>query len=153
MSSKIYLLVGPKHSGKTTALQTWSEKKIVSGFLSPKVMGERFFQLLPSRKLLTMEAVAGEPSFAVGKYLFSKANFQEAQVHTIENMHTGWMIIDEIGPLELGGEGFDVLLKLLLGHYQGNLIIVLREELLEEAIQHYQLQAAKVIQKEDLDSL
>jgi nucleoside-triphosphatase THEP1 len=49
------------------------------------------------------------------------------------------LIFDEIGPLEIRGEGFSSLLKHTLQNYSGKLLIVLRSEIVEQAIEAFQL--------------
>ena len=54
-----------------------------------------------------------------------------------------WLVIDEIGPLELRGGGLEPMVGKILNEYKrtknNRLIIVVRENLLEKVIEHYKL--------------
>lgn len=76
-----------------------------------------------------MEAEADESAvLSVGRFQFSKNNFDRA-IGIIRDAipQDGWLIIDEIGPLELKGEGFHDVLKEVLGGRKGKLLLVVRE--------------------------
>lgn len=50
--------------------------------------------------------------YEVGRYRFSKKAFDQAASVIREGLDgPGWLLIDEIGPLELKGEGFYHLLR------------------------------------------
>jgi nucleoside-triphosphatase THEP1 len=59
--------------------------------------------------------------------------------HVQSHYHADELIFDEIGPLEIRGEGFSGLLKLTLQNYSGKLLIVLRSDIVKEAIEAFQL--------------
>jgi nucleoside-triphosphatase THEP1 len=79
-------------------------------------------------------------SLNIGKYKFSISSFNEITNYTLKSLDSkpDFVVLDEIGPLELKGLGFDELLKSLLSS-DSNLILVIRNTLLEEIIQHYHL--------------
>ena len=69
---------------------------------------------------------------------FSKNNFDKA-IQIIRNAidKPGWLIIDEIGPLELRGEGFSEVLKEVLIRRKENILLVVREGLSKKAEDYF----------------
>ena len=91
-----------------------------------------------------MEAKTGdENTLPIGKYLFSAAAFDWAiQVleRELHNPELETLILDEVGPLELNGLGFDIFLKAaLLNSHLPKLLLVVRQELVNKVISHYKL--------------
>lgn len=126
----IYLLTGPIGSGKTSALLEWAGKrKDVHGILTPVMNGQRVFMDIYSGEQFNMEAGEDESLFLqVGRYRFSRNGFDKAEkiIKAAVN-EPGWLVIDEIGPLELKGLGFRDMLFELLEERKGSLILVVRE--------------------------
>lgn len=140
----IIILTAPIQSGKTTSLINWSAKrKEIYGILTPIVNGKRVFMDVDNKDFFTMEADRGDTeTVAVGKFIFSKANFERA-IQIIRNAinKKGWLIIDEIGPLELRGEGFDAILKEVLAERKENILLVAREGFAEKIQKRFQFDA------------
>ncbi|HOY97464.1 MAG TPA: nucleoside-triphosphatase, partial [Catalimonadaceae bacterium] len=77
---------------------------------------------------------------------FSAAGFQKALSvlkSALNNPAVRFFIIDEIGPLELRNEGFAAFLRTALSflenHPEKNLILVIRNSLVESALNHFQI--------------
>jgi len=142
---KIHLFTAPKHSGKTTKLMQWSaHQSDVFGILTPVIEGKRAFMDAHTRQPFRMEATANEVDILVaGKYRFSKNGFETAAsiLLTAANQTKGFIIVDEIGPLELRGLGFCEAVKTLLNNKTSTveIVLVIREELVTDAIQYFQL--------------
>jgi nucleoside-triphosphatase THEP1 len=134
-SLRIILLTGEKRAGKTTWLK--KHKSDSAGFLSPIIHEKRNFQLIPSQKIFPMEETNGQ--LLVGKYSFSASAFAVVEQHVQSHYQADELIFDEIGPLEIRGEGFSSLVKHTLQKYSGKLIIVLRSEIVKQAIEAFQL--------------
>jgi nucleoside-triphosphatase THEP1 len=139
----IYLLSAPVRTGKTTALQNWADgNQGITGVLTPVVENRRLFLDLASGVRFDMEAdVEEQDVLSVGRFRFSKAAFAKA-IHILNQPPSGneWRVIDEIGPLELQGEGFGPGLRKLLDDYDTNrmrLILVIRDTLLEKVCAHF----------------
>jgi len=148
---QVYILTAPIQSGKTTALLNWSEnRKDVYGILTPIADGKRMFMNAQNRQLFSMEAEDNdeEVAFIVGKFVFSKNSFDKA-IQTIRDgiNKEGWLVIDEIGPLELKGEGFHDVLKEVLQQRQDNILLVVREkdETLEKVKTYFGIENAIII--------
>jgi nucleoside-triphosphatase THEP1 len=150
MSDEIYLLTAPIQTGKTTSLINWSEKRNdVHGILTPVINGKRVFMNVYTKEQFPMEAIDDETeTLTVGKFVFSKKNFDKA-VQIIRNAieKEGWLIIDEIGPLELNGKGFSEVLKELLAIRQHKTILVVRDkdDMVEKTKKYFNLSKATVI--------
>ena len=141
---KIVIVCGEINIGKTTALQQWLSTNHhfkITGFLTPKTLRERMFLKIDSNTYLKMLAEENElETLNIGKYKFSLSSFNDIANYTLKSLTSkpDFVVMDEIGPLELKGLGFHELLKSLLSS-DSNLILVIRNTLLEEIIQHYHL--------------
>src|SRR4051812_30226637 len=144
---ELLILTGPVRSGKTSVLSKWAyTRDDVFGILTPVIGGQRYFFNLASRISFNMEADEQEErAIEVGRYRFSSASFSRAEAELAvalseASKKRGWLILDEIGPLELKGQGFaGVIRQILRLDPYPNLIFVVRENLLEEVMKHFQL--------------
>jgi len=150
---EVYILTAPIQTGKTTSLVNWSDKRNdVYGILTPVVDGKRMFMDAHTRQLFLMEAKEGDPStplrmdiLTVGRFVFSKANFEKAiQIIRDAINKKGWLVIDEIGPMELRGEGFAEVLKEVVQQRKENTLLVVREGLAEKVKEHFQFTNATI---------
>ncbi|MFO7724265.1 MAG: nucleoside-triphosphatase [Oceanipulchritudo sp.] len=136
------ILSGPIGSGKTTRLQHWvGEQPSARGIVSPVVEGKRRFRHLPGGSWREMEAEPGERDvLATPRYRFSAAAFRWAEACLQEDVRhqPDWIVLDEIGKLELRGEGFASFLKgILADQAVPHLLLVVRAELLPEVRQQF----------------
>jgi nucleoside-triphosphatase len=138
--NKIYILVCEKHSGKTTALMQWiKNKKNMVGILSPVVNEERMFYNIANGEYFTMLATANEETLLVGKYAFSKTAFNKANA-LLQEVKNQFVIIDEIGPLELMHKGFgDTLKNILHDKKYTNLLLVVRNGLVDDVVKYFSI--------------
>ncbi len=142
-AGRIYILSAPKGSGKTSSLKEWARNRNdVHGLLSPVLEGKRMFLDLSTNEEFAMEAMEGkEKVLKVGKYIFSQRAFAKAiNILDKARQQNGWLIIDEVGPLELRGEGLNEVIMRCLER-NGNMIIVTREGLEEQVNQFIQANA------------
>ena len=97
-------------------------------------------------------------TIVIGKFHFLEKTFQKAKTMMCDAL-TGsskWLIIDEVGKLEvLQGKGFEPILTEVIDAYKSlknkKLLLIVRDSLLQEAINKYGLQDAIVVN--DLKSL
>jgi nucleoside-triphosphatase THEP1 len=148
----VYYVTGSAKSSKTTNLAAWCEgRKDVGGLLSPVIFGKRHFQNIRTKALYPMEADLNEfPVQQVGRYTFSDAAFVWANnvlLKAAAEPSLKYLIIDEIGPLELQGNGLTPALdKILLNIPKGlNPILVIREKILESVLLLYNLNKYPVL--------
>jgi nucleoside-triphosphatase THEP1 len=152
VAGKLFILTGPVETGKTTSLIKWSEQKDnVFGILTPIVNGKRTFMDIHARHLFDMEATELEKEkLFVGRFVFSKAGFDKA-IHVIRDarIRKGWLVIDEVGPMELRGEGFREVVKEIIAVENENqkIVLVVREGLVDQVRHSFQLKDAIVINK------
>ncbi len=155
MNDSIYLFSAPIRAGKTTALRHWAEERQdVGGFLTPDASGGRRLFALQARRWFPFELTAGstEPAVEVGKFRFAAASFVLARRLMQADAAAGcaWTVVDEVGKLELLGEGFEPALGTLVkgfqaGRYAGRLLLVVRQSLLAEVQTRYHLEQAPVL--------
>lgn len=149
--SQIYIYSGPIHSGKTTRLAEWAaQQKNIDGILAPMQKGKRYLKRIASGEIRQLEPDESSMNpvdiYTIGKFSFSKSVFQWAADALQEATYKplNWLVIDEIGFLELDGQGLEPAVKktLALNRSVGpkNILIVVREKLVEKIITHYDLQ-------------
>jgi nucleoside-triphosphatase THEP1 len=153
---KIFILSGPIQSGKTTTLINWVKgRSDVSGILTPVINGKRFFMDAGSREIFAMEAEQGESNvLRVGKYIFSASAFERANriLDQASKQKEGLVIIDEVGPLELKGEGFSDMLKKILngGNEKLKIILVIRESLVKDVLTIFRIENYQDFKQDEL---
>ena len=148
----VYLLTGPVQSGKTTSLVNWSaDRNDISGILTPVINGKRIFLNAATKEEFPMEAAADETTIiTVGRFTFSKHNFEKASQVIREGIsQPGWLIIDEIGPVELRREGFAAVLNESLSKKNEKILLVVREGLIQKVQEQFNI-TASIIGLQDL---
>ncbi|WP_272021811.1 nucleoside-triphosphatase [Olleya namhaensis] len=163
----IYILTGAIRSGKTTALLHWSKNSSnVDGLLCPDdANGKRYFLKLKSKTIFKLEAEAENENeikaiVAIGNFKFLRSAFNEANDYLIleaSKTEPKYLIIDEIGKLELKNEGLHVSTKALISQFKSNdnthLILVVRDYLLDAVLEHYGITECSILNTEDLENL
>ena len=161
----IYILTGAIRSGKTTALLHWSKNRNdVDGLLCPDdANGKRYFLKLKNKTIFKLEAEAEaetEAIVAIGNFKFLRSAFNEANDYLIleaSKTERQYLIIDEIGKLELKNEGLHVSTKALISQFKSNdnthLILVVRDYLLDAVLEHYGITECSILNTEDLKNL
>ncbi|QXP61098.1 nucleoside-triphosphatase [Olleya sp. HaHaR_3_96] len=161
----IYILTGAIRSGKTTALLDWSKSRSdVDGLLCPDdVNGKRYFLKLKSKATFKLEAEAeaeNEVIVAIGNFKFLQSAFNEANDYLIleaSKAERHYLIIDEIGTLELKNEGLHVSTEALISQFRSNddtyLILVVRDYLLDAVLKHFGITECSILTTEDFKNL
>lgn len=149
--TRVIILTGPVQSGKTTALQQWIGKKNVGGFLTPVIEGKRQVLMLPEKLGIPFEAEkASKESISVGRFNLLKSTFDQMNQHIQEQSSQlfDYVIVDEIGPLELSEEGLYSGLIHLLNNSRIPLLLVVRENLVQQVIEKFELTKVDLIHKD-----
>jgi nucleoside-triphosphatase len=148
----IYILSAPIQSGKTTSLINWSAaRKDVTGILTPVIGGKRFFMNVQTKEQFPMEATGDEESLVVGRFTFSKAAFDKAIQTIRDSIHMeGWLVIDEIGPLELAGKGFYTIVNEIGALRKYKTILVVRKGMAQMVKDHFMINAKEVDSIDDI---
>lgn len=152
MTKKILIYSGKIKSGKTTNIFRWSaSQKNVAGILQPVIDGKRFFYSISDRTIIQLEisieqaiGLSNGDLIKIGKYNFLKSGFEKAQEILLRDFERDyeWLVIDEIGPLELNNSGLEPAITELLGkrnEFKGLIVIIVRNEILERVIEKYNL--------------
>ncbi|GAB5539902.1 MAG: hypothetical protein Salg2KO_20050 [Salibacteraceae bacterium] len=164
MSAKIYILTGPVHTGKSRGLLKFLETKnredlSIRGIINPDINGKKWFINAHSRERYEMDAQEQDTDvILVGKYRFSKQAFDRAKNTLIVQsaLPSTWFIIDEIGKLELKGNGLEPEASQALEQAKmqsNNVLLVIRDYLLDDAISDYKLEGAQIITVDQLNEI
>ena len=130
---RVILLTGPTHSGKTGALSATVRQPDVAGLLAPDVHYGRILEDLKSGEFERFQIHNdSEPFVEIGPYHFRLAAFEWANARLAAAVRSSAkvIVIDEIGPLELRGEGLRKGLNAVLKRGHGTGILVVRERLI-----------------------
>jgi nucleoside-triphosphatase THEP1 len=145
----ITIFSGPIHSGKTSRLLQWAGRQPdVAGIATPVREGLKVLYDLAEKKYHPLQIDAASHStvvcITIGKYLFSQAAFLTGRqiLEQAAQQNQGWLIIDEIGPLELDGQGFEPAAGRIIRQYvarkrSSNLLLVIRDTILHRVLDYY----------------
>ena len=141
---QIFILSAPIHSGKTTSLMHWATHHTnIYGIFSPVLNGKRVFMNAFTGEQFEMEAFNELDVLLIGKFTFSVKAFERAiaVVRDATKKENGWLVIDEIGPLELQGKGFAPILSSILSDAKVSLqiLLVVRDSILNDVIKEFGL--------------
>lgn len=154
----IKIVTGAIRSGKTTALERWlarggngsraSGETTVAGFLTPDgPHGRKVLRVLPSGETADFEVPCDSNVLTVeiGPFCFLSSTFEYARA-ILTRAATDLpaiTVVDELGKLELRGEGFEPALSALISAYRELpdrlLVLVIRDFLLAAAREHFRL--------------
>ncbi|GIU42375.1 hypothetical protein TUM4438_08810 [Shewanella sairae] len=161
--SKVLIVTGESGSGKTTALaalieQCQQQQIKLKGMFCPGVMkdGRRFSSDIVD--IATGErCLFGHRTGVLDKKTGTRFSFTESglalglQALDHNNVNQGDIcIVDEIGPMELGGQGFGKQIAPLLAVENSRHIWVVRPNLIEQVCRHWSLHNPEVIDIEDV---
>lgn len=146
------ILSGEIQSGKTTALQKWLVGKNAAGVLSPVVSGERMLYNIQDACYIPFQSPVSTPeTISVGRFHFYISAFEQTGEILQQRTNADWLIVDEIGPLELKDQGFFQSLVNILTDPTINLLVVVRTSLLEEVKEKFSLQHARILSVQELE--
>jgi nucleoside-triphosphatase THEP1 len=156
----IVILSGPVHSGKTTLVQKslprWAARGLpFAGFLSIAVRNERgeteydFVDVKEGRRLPFLRR-AGESAWEkIGPYHFVPSTLDAARAVLAAADPAEVLIVDEFGPLELAGGGLWPALRRVVSDGSFRIILVVREDILEDAIRVLRTPPALILDARD----
>lgn len=156
---KIFIITGEKDSGKTLFLKQLHEileKKGLNagGFLSLgdySIKGKKDFLLFNlsdkvSEHLATRIPLPGYTRENMSFYFNPVAiRYGESIIKNNLEKQTAFLLIDEIGPLELMGKVWHTSLLDLLNEFENTLIISVRRKFLQNVISRYKLQNPVIV--------
>ena len=157
------ILTGPVNSGKTTGLAEWSkERNDIYGFLCPYTKGKRVLLDIQSNQISPLEisdlSIQSDthPCIQVGRFHFLIEAFNKMRNILTEHSKYAykWMIIDEIGKLELKEEGLEPALSVYFTTLESSTpvsqrsVLIVRDFLLDEIINKYRLENYFIVNKQ-----
>ncbi|MBS4042280.1 MAG: hypothetical protein KGZ59_00490 [Chitinophagaceae bacterium] len=155
----IIIFSKPIHSGKTTELLNWVKgEKECYGVLMPELKSRKYFYNINDETYFEADIINKETSSIktqiIGKYCFNDASFKKANQIIIEafQQEKSFIVIDEIGKLELRQEGFFECLQTIFQSSSKknlSLLLVVRDTLLDEVNQFFQINEFKLIHSID----
>jgi nucleoside-triphosphatase THEP1 len=159
--SKTTIISGLIRTGKTTLLKEWVDRNpSVCGVLTPDIKSERTFVHYPDRTRYKMVCKPSAPdAIKIGKFHFHRGSFVKINELLIQDFDYGkckWLVIDEIGPLELKNQGLHPSLQHIFERERESekrIILIVRKGLVEEVVAHYSLKDYKVIPKELIEEI
>jgi len=154
---RVFILTGSQGSGKTTMLEkvlplVRQHGRTVAGIRAPVVFDNgtrigynvedvRTGDMLPLCRIGQRNAVAVAGLFGFdGNGIRFGSNALSLDAVAQRDV----VIVDEIGPLELQGEGWAPALHPLLESYAGHLLLVVRPDILQQVLQEWQIQPVVV---------
>lgn len=156
----IYILAGDIRTGKTSALLEWVPTwDKVKGILCPDDENEqRYLMDIESQaKYQFQVSAATENTISVGRFHFLKDTMKMANYHLIKAFDAGdfdFLVLDELGKLELKNEGIHLAAKYIIENYESNdqhhLLLVVRTFLVKDILSHYGIKSFQIVAKETL---
>jgi nucleoside-triphosphatase THEP1 len=144
MKNKINIVTGKIQSGKTSGLfKLLNTRYYVDGILSPIVNEKRVLYHIASKTIKRFEVdESNEKTISIGNYIFLQESFDWANEKLIKGFSSkpDFLVIDELGKLELKGKGFYPSIKEILeikDNSATQLILVIRDYLLDEVLHYY----------------
>ncbi len=155
--NNIHIFRGKIHSGKSTRLQQWTDKTDnCLGVITLSISDKKYIMDIGNgeKRMLQIENETHAKDFVkVGNFIFLNDTFDWAKQILLRahKKKPRWLIIDEIGHLELNGQGFEPVVSQLLPVLDSNLLFVVRERLTKRVINHFNLKDfGKIIISEKL---
>jgi nucleoside-triphosphatase THEP1 len=149
--AKLIILTGDKQSGKTSFLRSWLKHMDASGILSPIVDGQRMLYSIADHVYFSFESPSKtDETISVGRFHFYQEAFITANRIIGKGVGSRWLVIDEIGPLELQEQGFFSSLTIILKQPPQNLILVVRIGLIDQVIDKFSIQHAIILSNDQL---
>lgn len=164
MAFEFFIFTAPVKAGKTTSLMEWAkEKPELGGFLAPDIEALRYLFTLGDRQMHDFQLgddelheTPAEDIVNIHKFNFSASAFAKARRILLEDLYKGyeWIIIDEVGKLELKGEGLEpavsqAVAEIKSGRAKVKLMMVVRDELVARVMERYRLWNCQIIRLGD----
>jgi nucleoside-triphosphatase THEP1 len=160
----IFLLTGPVHSGKTTLLREAVQKLKgenlnVHGFLSEiilkndKIIGYDLFDLKEEIAIPFIRREGEKDWEQIGSFYLIPKSLAEASKIILYSRDADLLVVDEVGPLELGGKGLWPALEQVIFQLRAQCLLVARTSILEDFLKILGKREVKVFDVRDKDIL
>ncbi len=154
----IYILAGDIRTGKTSALREWVPTwDNVKGILCPDDKEElKYLCNIETQEKFPLEVkVKSEETISVGKFHFLGDTFKIANfllIKTFDQYDFEFLVMDELGELELKNEGIHMAARYIIDNYvsndKKNLLLVVRTHLVKDIIAHYGIRSFQIVASE-----
>lgn len=124
------------------------------GILTPDIEGLRHLYNVKTGTTIAWQKPVSDASddVLVGRFVFDRDAFDQVEGWLDDHLkdpQIKCLILDEVGPLELSGKGWDTWLrKALATPSEKEFILVVREGLVDKVVDHYGLSTYIVVEKE-----
>lgn len=160
----VVIITGERHEGKTTFTKSLVKEltdmgNSMGGFLAPGTFENN---RRASFNLLSLETGVEKPLCSIhfshgeqaGPFRFNKEGqqFGKALLHPTHVIGKDFVVVDEVGPLELKGQGWAKALDQLLNLKNTKLILVVRRSLVDAVLEKWSIHAAEVFNVRDRES-
>lgn len=153
--SKIFIVTGDIAAGKTSCIKNTIEllrqnSISASGILSPRLMEENqtigydIFDIANKTTTPFLRTKGDASQARIGKYFINPEGFNAGQ-EALHKQGADIIVIDEIGKLELTGEGWSNSLKEVLASGYKSILIAVRKEVLYEIIEVFNLAPVEIL--------
>ena len=166
MKPKIYILSGDIQTGKSTEVLSWAKQRARSGYkvggiINPLIEHEkRFIDASTFQPFRMYAEVTDQEIIEVGKYRFSAEAFGRAKDILAETAMNklDYLIIDEIGKLELDNKGLEPVISEILNSLNNHnhitkVVCIVRKSLTQKVIDKYGLVECDIINKKELNEI
>lgn len=145
------IVTGPTGTGKTSSIQQWiATTDGVCGIVQPVTATGRQLMDIGSRETSALEPVhPNEVAVEVGRFRFRAATFEWAnqRLHcAAQNGDAAFVVIDEVGPLELRGAGMDDGVRAIIANSKAHIVLMVRDSLIDAVVERYGLYDATVVE-------
>ena len=151
----ILILTGPTRTHKTTTLMAWiADRHDCGGVLSPDINGLRVLYNVKTKLAIPWQKPASESGgdIVVGRFSLDPAGFETAKKwleDALADPEIRYIILDEVGHLELEGKGWGPWLLSALDQLgDKTLVMIVRRPLLDEVINYYGLDEVSVVERD-----
>lgn len=157
LNGKRYLFItGEVDSGKTSTVERIisllkKNGRSVGGFYSKGIFDQNKkigFNIadINSGELTQIASATADRKFLLkqGKFFFNPEVFSTCNERNTELPQPEVFIVDEIGYLELKNDGFFPLIKNLVNHFKGKLVLSIRKSVLTEMINKLKLNESEI---------
>jgi nucleoside-triphosphatase THEP1 len=148
--NRIILIAGNKNSGKTTFLKqliesvTTQQHLRLGGFIAEGIIqsgrktGFILIDVVNNIEKLLCSEIPRKGWEKMGRFYFDPAGFLLGE-RILSNLpdNTDCVIVDEYGPLELEGKGWDHGIREVLSKSRSDLILTVRQEILPEVVDRF----------------
>ena len=152
------IISGHKNQGKTTQIKRFidflqEKQQTIVGFYSEKVInnnkivGYDIVNIPDNEKFKFLRMVGNEKQQKIGPFYIDDFALAEGVIQIKKAIinQTAFLIIDEVGKLELNNKGWYAALERAFAQFKGEIILAVRTEFIEKVIQKWHLKNVQII--------